>query len=144
MFVRLLAPVFYTCGGSGLFAIRFRGHVFFVAFSLSFIFKFRRLSLTGFIIVPIGGLLAFAFGLNVPIVTIGWCAAFTFSLSVVIVTIGWCAAFTYNLSVPIVTIEWCAAFTFGLSVAIATILIYFPLLVFRSIFKYLIFGGMIE
>jgi len=110
-----------------LFAIRFRGHVFFVTFSLSFIFKFRRLSLTGFIIVPIGGLLVFAFGLNVTIVTIGWCAAFTFSLSVVIVTI-----------------EWCAAFTFGMSVAIATILIYFPLLVFRSIFKYLIFGGMIE
>ena len=93
MFVRLLAPVFYTCGGSGLFAIRFRGHVFFVAFYLSFIFRFRRLSLTGFIIVPIGGLLAFAF---------------------------------------------------GLIVAIVTILIYFPLLVFRSIFKYLIFGGMIE
>ena len=127
MFVRLLAPVFYTCGGSGLFAIRFRGHVFFVAFYLSFIFRFRRLSLTGFIIVPIGGLLAF-----------------TFSLSVVIVTIGWCATFTFGLIVPIGTIEWCAAFTFGLIVAIATILIYFPLLVFRSIFKYLIFGGMIE
>ena len=127
-----------------MFAFRFRGLITIAVFSLSFIFNVRRLSLTGFIIVPIGGLLAFTFGLNVAIVTIGWCAAFTFSLSVVVVTIGWCAAFTYNLSVPIVTIEWCAAFTFGLNVAIATILIYFPLLVFCSIFKYLIFGGMIE
>ena len=89
MFVRLLAPIFYTCGGSGLFAIRFRGHVFFVAFSLSFIFKFRRLSLTGFIIVPIGSLLVFAFGLNVAIVTISWCDAFTLCIILVIEPIDW-------------------------------------------------------